>query len=116
MNAIQFGSSDILSAYRLQRILGPGVDFRVWQADASLDGTVALLRRLDVAITMRFHATIFALSQNCKVIGVDYRIGKRDKVAELLDDAGQAENCARIDLLTADWLAQRLATLTRADT
>lgn len=112
MNAIQFGSSDILSAYRIRRALGPEVDFRVWQADASLDGVVALLRHVDIAITMRFHATIFALSQGCQVIGIDYRIGKRDKVAELLDDVGQGENCTRIDLLTSQWLAERLAALT----
>lgn len=112
MNAIQFGSSDILSAYRLSRSLAPDVDFRVWQGDISLDGVVGLLRRVDVAITMRFHATIFAMSQGCQVIGVDYRIGKRDKVAELLDDAGQGENCERIDLLTSEWLASRLKALT----
>ena len=112
MNSIQFGMSDILSAYRLQRILGSDVDFRVWESDASLDGVLSLMRRLDVAITMRFHAAIFALSQNRKVIGVDYRIGMRDKVAELMDDVDQGENCARIDLLTGDWLAQSLAELT----
>jgi len=87
------------------------VDFRVWQADASLDGVLALLRKFDIAITMRFHATIFALSQNCKVIGVDYRIGKKDKVAGLMDEFGQGENCARIDLLTDDWLAKKLEEL-----
>ena len=79
MNAIQFGQCDLLSAYRIRRHLGSDVDFRVWQADASLDGVVSLLRRVEIAITMRFHATIFALSQECKVIGIDYRIGKRDK-------------------------------------
>ena len=112
MNAIQFGMSDILSAYRLQRILGSDVEFRVWEADASLDGVLSLMRRLDVAITMRFHAAIFALSQNRRVIGVDYRIGMRDKVAELMDDVDQGENCARIDLLTGEWLAQKLVDLT----
>ena len=111
MNAIQFGSSDIQSAYRIRRRLGDAVDFRVWQADASLDAVIALLRRVDIAITMRFHATIFALSQNCKVIGIDYRIGKRDKVAELLDDKGQGEFCTRIDQLTAEWLSERLGRL-----
>ncbi len=120
MNSIQFGMSDLLSAYRIKRYLDilskdgkqqSPVDFRVWQADASLDGVVDLIRKLDVAITMRFHATIFALSQHCKVIGVDYRIGKRDKIAELLDDAGMGEYCERIDLLTPDWLLDKLSTL-----
>jgi polysaccharide pyruvyl transferase WcaK-like protein len=114
MNAIQFGSSDLLSAYRLQRILGSSVDFRVWEADASLDGVLSLLRQLDIAITMRFHAAIFALSQNCKVIGVDYRIGRRDKIAGLMDDFGQGEYCTRIDLLTGEWLAKKLDELNTA--
>lgn len=111
MNAIQFGMSDILSAYRIQRHLNTDVDFRVWQGDASLDGVIAFLRHVDIAITMRFHATIFALSQHCKIIGIDYVIGKRDKIAELLDDAGLSENCTRIDLLTGKWLLERLQAL-----
>ena len=113
MNAIQFGSSDLLSAYRIKRLLGSDVDFRVWEADASLDGVIALLRRFDTAITMRFHAAIFALSQECKVVGIDYRIGKRDKIAGLMDDVGQGENCTRIDLLTEDWLANKLEELAK---
>ena len=61
------------------------------------------------AIAMRFHATIFALSQGLRTIGVDYRVGGRDKVAALLGDFGQSENCCRIDTMTSDWLATRLA-------
>jgi polysaccharide pyruvyl transferase WcaK-like protein len=114
MNAIQFGMSDLRSAYRLQRELHPDVDFRVWQADAGLDGVVALLRRLDIVITMRFHATIFALAQQRRVIGIDYRIGKRDKVGDLLADFGLSENCRRIDELKADWLCGRLEVLIAA--
>jgi polysaccharide pyruvyl transferase WcaK-like protein len=114
MNAIQFGMSDLRSAYRLQRRLHRDVDFRVWQGDAGLDGVVALLRRLDIVITMRFHATIFALSQNRRVIGIDYRIGKRDKVGDLMADFDQSENCRRIDELTATWLFERLQALAAA--
>jgi len=111
MNAIQFGLSDLRSAYRLARCLGDDVDLRVWEGDASLDGVVALLRRLDVVVSMRFHATIFALAQELPVIGIDYRIGKRDKVASLLGDFGRDEDCTRIDQLTADWLCGRLRAL-----
>lgn len=57
MNAVQFGLSDLTSAFRIVRHLGQDVDYRVWEADASLDGVVALIRRLNIAITMRFHAT-----------------------------------------------------------
>ena len=113
MNAIQFGSSDLRSAYRMKRLLGPDVDLRVWEADPSIDGVVELLRRVDAAITMRFHATIYALSQRTPVIGVDYRPGKKDKVAALLADAGQAHNCGRIDEITADWMFERLLEVAR---
>jgi polysaccharide pyruvyl transferase WcaK-like protein len=87
------------------------VDFRVWEADASLDGVVALLRRLDLVIAMRFHAAIFALSQQRRVIGIDYRVGERDKVGALLEDFGQSENCARIDQVTPEWVCGRLLAL-----
>jgi len=114
MNAIQFGLSDLRSAYRLARRLRDDVEFRVWEGDASLDGVVALLRNLDIVVSMRFHAVIFALSQERPVIGIDYRIGKRDKVASLLDDFGQSENCTRVDELTAEWLCSRLRALWNA--
>lgn len=111
MNAIQFGLSDLRSAYHVRRLLGSNVDFRVWEGDATLDGVVELLRRVDLIIAMRFHAAIFALSQRRPVIGIDYRIGKRDKVAALLADFDQSANCTRIDELTADWLFERVRSL-----
>jgi polysaccharide pyruvyl transferase WcaK-like protein len=109
MNAVQFGLSDLKSAYRIGRHLDPDVDYRVWEADASLDGVLALIRRLDLAVTMRFHATIFALSQGIEILGIDYRVGKRDKVAAVLSDAGKGEQCTRIDLMTTEWLLDHFA-------
>lgn len=111
MNAIQFGMSDLRSAHRILKHVGPDVDFRLWEADSSLDGVVALIRRLDAVVSMRFHATIFALSQGCPVAGIDYRIGKRDKVAAVLSDAGHEEDCCRIDELAAPWLTDKLQEL-----
>src|SRR5262249_6107608 len=90
-------------------------NFRVWQADPSIDGVIALLRRLDAVISMRFHATIFALSQGCPAIGVDYQLGQRGKVAALLEDFGQSQNCGRIDQITSDWLYERLSSLVAED-
>jgi polysaccharide pyruvyl transferase WcaK-like protein len=63
---------------------------------------------------MRFHATIFALAQQRRVIGIDYRVGERDKVGALLSDLGQGENCCRIDELTSDWILQRLSAFAAA--
>lgn len=114
MNAIQFGLSDLKSAFRIGRHLGNDVDYRVWESDASLDGVLALIRRLDVAITMRFHATIFALSQGVETIGVDYRIGERDKVAAVLSDAGKGDQCVRIDEMTIEWMTSQLQRLAGA--
>jgi len=108
MNAIHFGRSDLGSAYRIAAQLEPGVDFRVWQGDPSVDGVIALLRRVDVVIAMRFHAAIYALSQGRRVIGIDYRPGEKDKVGFLLSQSGQSDSCTRIDLLEAGWLLERL--------
>jgi polysaccharide pyruvyl transferase WcaK-like protein len=115
MNAIQFGMCDLRSAYRLQRQLRGEVDFRVWEGDASIDGVIALLRRLDIVITMRFHATIYALAQRRRVVGIDYRVGKRDKVASLLDDAGHRDSYRRVDEMTTDWLVEQCAGQGRSD-
>ena len=115
MNAIQFGMSDLRSAHRIGAHLGAGTDYRIWEADASLDGAVALIRRCHAVVSMRFHATIFALSQNIPTLGVDYRIGKRDKVAAVLSDAGFPDNVTRIDQLEADWLAEKLTGLLPGD-
>ena len=114
MNAVQFGLSDLKSAFRIGRHLGKDIDYRVWEADASLDGVLALIRRLDIAITMRFHATIFALSQGIETIGVDYRIGERDKVAAVLSDAGKGDQCVRIDEMTVEWMTSQLQRLAAA--
>jgi polysaccharide pyruvyl transferase WcaK-like protein len=114
MNAIQFGMSDLRSAYRVQRLLAGAVDFRIWEADASIDGVIALLRRLDIVIAMRFHAAIYALAHTQRVVGIDYRIGKKDKVGALLEDFGLSENCQRIDELTSEWLCARLSELASA--
>jgi len=111
MNSIQFGSPDLRSAYRVKRHCRNAVDFRVWQADPGIDGVVALLRRLDLAIAMRFHANIFALSQGLGVVGIDYRPGKRDKVDALHRDRGTIENVRRIDNMSTEWLVQRLTEL-----
>ena len=108
MNAIQFGMSDLRSAHRIMAHLPPDIDFRLWERDASLDGVVALLRRVDAVITMRFHATIFALSQGKPVTGIDYAVGKPDKVAAVMTDAGFPDDWCQIDELKADWLSQKL--------
>ena len=109
MNAIQFGHSDLRSAHRIRKHLKPETNFRIWEGDASLDGVVQLIRKLDTVIAMRFHAAIFSMSQNTPTIGVDYRIGKRYKVSAVMEDKGHGEHCTRIDLLNAEWVTNQLA-------
>lgn len=111
MNAIQFGRSDLRSAWQLARRLQGELDLRVWEDDASIDGVVSLLSRLDAVIAMRFHAVVFALSQKRPVIGIDYRPGEKDKVGYLLDDFDRGNRCTRIDQLDADWLCEQLQAL-----
>lgn len=108
MNAIQFGMSDLRSAFRIKQLIGAEADFRVWEGDATLDGVIGMLRTMDAVITMRFHAAVFALSQQRRVLGIDYRIGKDYKVTALLRDAGRGEDCVRIDEMTVEWLVDRL--------
>lgn len=108
MNAIQFGMSDLRSAFRIKQLLGAEADFRVWEGGATLDGVIGILRTMDAVITMRFHAAVFALSQQRRVIGIDYRIGKSYKVTALLRDAGRGDDCCRIDEMTVEWLSERL--------
>lgn len=97
MNPIQLGASDLAAAYRLHKLVGGDVDFRVLEADPDVDGVLYLLRKLDGAIAMRFHGAIFCLSQNLPTIGVDYYPGQGGKVEQLFRDQGRAELARRID-------------------
>jgi polysaccharide pyruvyl transferase WcaK-like protein len=108
MNPIEFGKSDLAAAWRLHKLLGNAVDLRVWEADPDIDDVVWLLRRLDGALAMRFHAAIFALSQGLPTYGVDYYPGAGGKVQELFEDMGLAGAVRRIDTFDADWFTQNL--------
>ncbi len=112
MNAIQLGMSDLSAAYELHRAVKGAIDLRVWDADASLDGVIHLLRRLDAAIAMRFHASIFAVTQNLPLIGLDYFAGSGGKVSELLSDLGRPEDASTVGRLTPEWLVERLTAAT----
>ena len=114
MNAIQLGMSDLSAAYELRRAVRGAVDLRVWEADASLDGVVHLLRRLDAVIAMRFHASIFAVTQDLPLIGIDYFAGAGGKVSEMLADLGCSEDGSTVERFTPEWLVERLAARTTA--
>lgn len=108
MNLIQIGYSDIAAAYRLQKLVAGAVDLHVWEEDPDVDGVLYLLRKLDMAITMRFHASIFSLSQGVPTIGVDYYPGEGGKVEQLFHDRGLHDDVRRMDEVEKDWLFERL--------
>jgi polysaccharide pyruvyl transferase WcaK-like protein len=114
MNPIQLGSSDLAAAWRLHRLVGARADLRVWEADPDVDGVLHLLRRLDGAVAMRFHAAIFCLSQGVPTIGIDYYPGQGGKVEQLFHDFGLGDDVRRIDTSDADWMRDRLARLAGA--
>ena len=107
MNPIEFGMSDLAAAWRLHKLLGNAVDFRVWESDPDIDDVLWLLRRLDGVLAMRFHAAIFALSQGVPTYGVDYYPGAGGKVQELFGDLGLEGAVRRIDNFDADWFMDK---------
>lgn len=116
MNLIQIGYSDLAAAWRLQHLVGNDVDLQVWEADPDVDAVLYLLRKLDTAITMRFHASIFALSQSLPAIGIDYYPGVGGKVEQLFQDLGLGQDVRRMDEAGSDWLVERLIAKCNTDT
>lgn len=86
MNADQYGFSDLDVAYEIKNKLNADVDFRIWEIEPTINGVVSLLRKVDAALCMRFHAVIFAQSQKTPVIGIDYSLSGKGKVSTLFDD------------------------------
>lgn len=108
MNPQEFGMSDLRIAYQLHRQLDDKIDFRVWQGDPDVDGVIHLLRQLDAAICMRFHACIFALTQQLPTIGLDYYPGQGGKVEQLFKDMDRSDEACRMDQMETEWLLDTL--------
>lgn len=102
MNADQFGFSDLDVAYSIRERLSSQCDFRIWEYEPTINGVITLLRKVDVAICMRFHAAIFALSQDVKTIGLDYSLSGKGKVDALFEN--RVDNCLSIINFKADEL------------
>lgn len=108
MNPQEFGMSDLRIAYMLHCKLGDKVDYRIWEGDPDVDGILHLIRQLDAAITMRFHACIFSFSQGIPTLGIDYYPGQGGKVEQLFSDAKKPEDACRMDDFTSNWLLNGL--------
>lgn len=115
MNPDQYGFSDLLISYELKNKLPSHIDFRTWEIEPGIDAVLYLLRKLDIAITMRFHASIFALSQNIPTIGIDYMHGSKGKVGELFSDMGLNNQVIRIDQFSCEWLIKQLNILSKQE-
>jgi polysaccharide pyruvyl transferase WcaK-like protein len=108
MNLLQDGSSDLAAAWRLHRMLHKGLDLRIWEADPDIDALLYLLRKLDMALTMRFHACIFAMSQGLPTIGVDYDPGVSGNIGQLFRDRELVEDVRRLGEADIHFMVERL--------
>lgn len=99
MNSDQFGFSDLEVAYKLRDRLGNDFPhYKIWETEPTINQVIYLLRNMDAAICMRFHAAIFSLSQGVKTIGIDYSLSGRGKVFTLFENQ---ENCLPICEISA---------------
>jgi polysaccharide pyruvyl transferase WcaK-like protein len=108
MNAIQFGMSDLTSAYHLHRAVRDRVDLRVWEVDPELDGVLYLLRKLDAVVVMRLHAAIFSIAQDLPAIGIDYFSGNDSKLTQLFSDLDRADATSSMEDFKSSWLVAQL--------
>ncbi len=111
MNADQYGFSDLNASYELVGRLGDEVEWRICEVELGVDGVIDLMRRLDAVVAMRFHAAIFALSQQATTLGIDYDLAGRGKVGQLFTEMGRADDVRGIETLSPSWLADRLTTI-----
>jgi MoaA/NifB/PqqE/SkfB family radical SAM enzyme/polysaccharide pyruvyl transferase WcaK-like protein len=97
MNSDQYGFSDLDIGYDIKiRLKSPY--YSMCEFELSINAVVYLLRKVDYALCMRFHAAIFALSQNVKTIGLDYSLSGKGKVAFLFENFDHS-NCFNIATL-----------------
>lgn len=108
MNPDQYGFSDLESAQMLEERLNGEVEHRIWDAEPGIDEVLALLRKLDAVLAMRFHACIFSLSQNIPTFGIDYSLGPQGKVGKLLSEAGYKGRLAKMESMTSEWVATEI--------
>lgn len=108
MNLLQDGYSDLAAAWRLNRMLHKGLDLRIWQADPDIDTRLYLLRRLHMVLAMRFHASIFAMSQGVPAIGIDYDPCEFGKVMQLFRDRERVEDVRRLGIADIHFMVERL--------
>ena len=109
MNPDQYGFSDLESAYKLEKKLNTSVDFRIWEYEPGIDEMLNFLNLMDAVISMRFHGCIFSLTQNpFSTIGIDYQVGKKGKVSELMEDCNLHDYVSNMKNLKSNWLTNKI--------
>lgn len=111
-NSDQLGMSDLTEALRLKKLLAGQYNYFVWEAEPDIEELVGALSVCDALIAMRFHACIFGLATGVPTMGIDYGIGKRSKVHELIADNSCKGACLPAEAFTSEsaneWLHQTL--------
>jgi MoaA/NifB/PqqE/SkfB family radical SAM enzyme/polysaccharide pyruvyl transferase WcaK-like protein len=111
MNSDQFGFSDLQIAYYLKKLLPPEFPLIIWETEPDVDVLIQFIQKMDAIIAMRFHAAIFALSQNIPVLGIDYAFGRDGKVSKLFKESGYGKYVCRVDTFNKDWMTNHLVEL-----
>lgn len=116
MNADHYGFSDLHAAYRLGDRVSSTVDYRVVECELGVDAAIHLIERFDIMLAMRFHACIFGLSRGIPTLGIDYQLGGRGKIADLLSSRGMQQRVTSLDTLDSRWLMNHVLADTRGKT
>lgn len=97
MNADQYGSSDLMMAYKLEKKLeNSDIDFIILEKEVEIIETLYLFSLSKLNISMRFHSCIFSLAMGIETIGLDYIIGEKAKVFSLFKDLSKESNVLNI--------------------
>jgi polysaccharide pyruvyl transferase WcaK-like protein len=67
-----------------------------------------LLRKLDMALTMRFHACIFSMSQGLPTIGINYDPNVSGNIGQLFRDRERVEDVRRLNEVDIYFMVERL--------
>ena len=107
MNADQFGFSDLLMGYEIEKRLPIDCNYEIWETEPSIEELVYFINRLKASICMRFHAVIYSLSQKKFTIGIDYSLEGKGKVSTLLNE----EDCFNMTNYSTEIVTKRMVEL-----
>lgn len=104
MNADQFGFSDLMVGYEIEKKISTSSHFIVWETEPTIEEVVYMLRKAKMSLCMRYHAVIFSQSQHIPTFGIDYSLDGKGKVSTLLKE----EYCFDLRSFNCEQIAKRL--------